>query len=687
MQRTDRNTPTAADERDLREREERYEAVVKQSPDGIFLVDLGTRRILEANPALGRLLGYSAEELLELGLYDIVAHERADIDRNIQRIVSQRERFLGERRYRRKDRSLVEVEVSVSLISYGGREAVSVVARDITERRRAEENARASLSLQRVRNEILQMRDAGDWERVLAEFRDQLSTLVDFNMCSINLVDRDAGSMVVHHTHPDEAPPSHAHAIAPAVRRALESGRPVYRASHAAMERFGEAAMLGDVKAVVDVPFAGGTIAMNSTTEAAFGPRDIALLEQFGQVMSEAHRRLEDLQALATQEEQLRRVQRMEAIGELTRGIAHNFNNMLQIAMGNIDLSLEQAPANLRPLLDNAQVAAQRAADMVQQLVVFSQQDLELEHGPVDMRSVLRRTVDMCREAFDRRIDLVLEADQPLAVRGDPRQLEQVVLNLCLNARDALEEEAGSAPRIFLALDRVPATPEEHRAHPALGPGSHVRLKVADNGRGMDVDTRQRVFDPFFTTKDVGKGTGLGLATVGGIVQQHRGWIECESEPGAGSTFLVYLPEAEPEASPPPVPEAGLPRGTETVLIVDDEPLVRRHVRMVLEQCGYTVLEAEDGRSALELFRRERDRIALILLDLSMPGMSGQEVLPQVRALEPAVPVVVFTGYVASEEDFVGVQAVVRKPVRLAALALRVRELLDAAVARPESPQ
>jgi CheY-like chemotaxis protein len=206
-----------------------------------------------------------------------------------------------------------------------------------------------------------------------------------------------------------------------------------------------------------------------------------------------------------------------------------------------------------------------------------------------------------------------------------------------------------------------------------------VRLEVADNGMGMDPQTRERIFEPFFTTKDVGKGTGLGLATVYGILQRHQGWIECQSQPGQGTTFSLYLPVAAESRPPHQAPdEAEMPRGAETLLVIDDEELVRHSTVRVFARLGYQVLEAPDGPGGLELFAQHGDRIDLVLLDLSMPGLSGREVLAQMRAQRPGLKMMLFTGYAPAPGEFSGVASVVEKPFSVHHLSRVVRQVLDA---------
>ena len=313
---------------------------------------------------------------------------------------------------------------------------------------------------------------------------------------------------------------------------------------------------------------------------------------------------------------------------------------------------------------------------MVQELLSFSRGSRRAELGPVDVSRVIHDTEAMCSRSFARDIRVIVGPCSSPRVLGDALLLQQVFLNLCINARNAMEESGQSVPTIRLDWEAVEARDES--ATPETEVGAYVRVDVIDNGPGMNAETRERVFDPFFTTKPVGKGTGLGLSTAYGIVRDCGGWMECVSAPGLGSRFSVFLPVAPTEE---PLAEEAMPvpktQGSETVLIVDDEPAIRKIAQQMLKLRGYSVLVAGDGQEALEVFRRHRDDIDLILLDQSMPHLSGQDVLREIRAETSATRVIIFTGFPASLEDFEGATGVLQKPFTLEKLVSSVREVLD----------
>jgi two-component system cell cycle sensor histidine kinase/response regulator CckA len=293
--------------------------------------------------------------------------------------------------------------------------------------------------------------------------------------------------------------------------------------------------------------------------------------------------------------------------------------------------------------------------------------------------AVARRTVAICKTTFDRGVLLVLEepGDAQL-VRADPSQIEQALLNVLINARDALAQAAPRDPRVLLRIEGCRRSPDSGGP-----PRDFVCIRVSDNGSGMDDSTRVRIFEPFFTTKPVGSGTGLGLSTTVTIVREHGGSVEVESTPGQGSTFSIYLPRAPTEAperrrrSSRPAPGGG-----ETILVVDDEKSVRDVVRRMLERGGYGVQLASDGREALRLLARDRGRssVDLVLLDVSMPGLSGRAILGEMKALAPSIPVAYFTGYGLECPD--EVDGLIEKPVTSVALLRSVRTILDRRPAR-----
>ena len=400
-------------------------------------------------------------------------------------------------------------------------------------------------------------------------------------------------------------------------------------------------------------------LAVNETLEQRVSARTAELAQANKELHSEVAERRHA-------EEQLRQSQRLEAVGQLAAGVAHNFNNLLQGIIGSLDIALGDQRNNIKPHLLDAQETSLRAAEIVKQLLLFAHTAEQARSKPVDVKQVLNDTVAICQRAFDRKLDITLHAPETLpAVMGDSGQLQQVFLNMCLNARDALE--GVSEP--FIRVVATSRNGTEGR--------EDLTILVIDNGSGMEKDVQGQIFEPFFTTKEVDKGTGLGLATAFGIVQLHNGSIECNSTSGVGTTFSVHLAGVDGETKPELKPiEEQAPGGTETLLLVDDEEVVRKSLAAYLSGQGYRVLLGKDGREGLSTYERHQDEIALVLLDLSMPQMSGQEVLKALRDLKPDLKVIIFTGYSVSAEQIEGSLPVIIKPVNGRTVARRVREVL-----------
>lgn len=379
-------------------------------------------------------------------------------------------------------------------------------------------------------------------------------------------------------------------------------------------------------------------------------------------------------------EDRMRQAGKLEAVGRLAGGVAHDFNNLLTAVLGNLTLAQETLPADhaAREMLAETEKAAWRATELTRQLLGFARRS-PLRTEPTDLNAAVTETVSLLRRTIDPRITIRVHASDRLGtVKADPGRLGQVLMNLCLNARDAMP--GGGT----LTLETTVVAVDDSHALRQVDArvGKYVRLRVTDTGMGIAPENLGRVFEPFFTTKEPGRGTGLGLATVYGIVRQHDGWVECASEMGRGTTFDVYLPRggsatASP-ASAAPTPVAA-PAGT-TVLFADDEASVRGVAQQVLERHGYTVLMAADGQEAVELYERERDRVAIVVLDLTMPRLSGADALKKLVAVNPSVKVLLSSGYAAEQAPGAGEPGVcgfLGKPYRPSDLAAAVRTALE----------
>lgn len=397
--------------------------------------------------------------------------------------------------------------------------------------------------------------------------------------------------------------------------------------------------------------------------------------------LEEANRALQrDIAQRELTEAALRQAQKMEAVGRLAGGVAHDFNNILSVILTYAELLLEDVPADssLRPELEEIQRAGQRATELTRQLLSFSRHQV-VQPRVLELSAVIRGMERLLRRLLGEDIELVLRLPVCANVHADPSQVEQIVMNLAVNARDAM-------PRggvLTLELADVELDSAHAARHPGSIPGPHVVLTVRDDGVGMDAAVRERMFEPFFTTKEPGKGTGLGLSTVFGIVRQSGGHLEADSHPGDGATFRVYLPRTAraPETEPAPGRPAPQP-GAETLLLVEDDEQVRAMMAAVLRRSGYRVLDARHGAEALSICERQAAPIALLVTDVVMPGMSGRELAERIQAVRPELRVLYISGYTEDAIVQHGVRdagiAFLHKPITPDALLRKVRQVLDA---------
>ena len=390
---------------------------------------------------------------------------------------------------------------------------------------------------------------------------------------------------------------------------------------------------------------------------------------------------VEDVTEQRSLENQFRQAQRMEAVGRLAGGVAHDFNNVLTAITGYSDLLLEDlGPEDpKRSDVEEIKAASLRAAALTRQLLAFSRKQV-LQTRVLDLNGVVETLDKMLRRLIGEDIKLEISRASTLgAVRADPGQIEQVILNLVVNSRDAMPQGG----RLSIETANVEFDDAYAREHAGPSPGRYVMVAVSDTGIGMDAETRSHIFEPFFTMKEVGKGTGLGLATVYGIVKQSGGHVWVYSEPGRGATFKIYLPRVDelPEEANPTTPLQPVAGGRETVLLAEDDPSVRAVVSEVLAEKGYRVLRAPDGQAALELARGQPTEIHLLITDLVMPGMTGQELAEALSAERPGLRVLFMSGYtddaVVRHRVLEAAMPYLQKPFAPRALATKVREVLD----------
>jgi PAS domain S-box-containing protein len=384
-------------------------------------------------------------------------------------------------------------------------------------------------------------------------------------------------------------------------------------------------------------------------------------------------------------EEQLRQTQKLESLGVLAGGVAHDFNNLLTGILGNTALVLEMLSTNHpgRALLRNALTASERAADLTKQLLAYAGKGrFVIEH--VNLSALIEEITELIRTSIPKNVHLRLELSGDLPyIEADPSQLQQLIMNLIINGAEAVGEDKNGTVLVATEVQEVDEAYIRTTMGPKydeIAPGTYVSLQVHDNGCGMDAATLARIFDPFFTTKFTGRG--LGLAAVQGIVSSHRGAMKVYSQPGKGTTFKVLLPAAtQAVLASTPAPTTEQLMGEATILVVDDEQIVRQTAKSMLERYGYTVLGAENGKEGVDLIRLLADKISLVVLDMTMPVMSGEETLRHMRTIKPDVKVILSSGYneVEAIRRFTGksLAGFVQKPYTAIQLAKAVRAALE----------
>ena len=614
-------------------------AIVESSGDAIIGQKLdGT--ILSWNKGAETMYGYTEEEAKGRNISLIVPEDRTDEKTEIHARVKKGEPVPPfETVRKRKDGTLMDVSIKVSPILDSSTQVtgVSVIARDISDLKQAEK-ARARLAL-----------------------------AVEHTAESVVITETD-GTITYVNPAFEEITGYRREEVMGQNPRLLKSGRQgpeVYQAMWATLER-GQAWTGTLINKRKD-----GSL---YEAEAVISP----VRDETGQLINYVAVE-RDVTHERHLEEQLRQAQKMEAIGQLAGGIAHDFNNLLTIITGYGQLLLEDLepddPRRLKMIEINK--AANRAVVLTRQLLAFGRRQV-LVSEVLDLNDVLSNMEKMLHRLISEDIELVIVQGESLGrARTDRGQIEQVIMNLALNARDAMP----GGGRLTIETSNVELAGEHALIHPDVMPGSYVTLTVSDNGCGISREAQSRIFEPFFTTKEKGKGTGLGLSTVYGIVRQSEGYVFVSSEPGQGAAFRIYLPRVKEQSDVPFPPEKGdgaSPRGSETILLVEDEEAVRLLVKNILEGLGYKILVATCGDEALALCKQHPAPIPLLLTDLVMPGMSGRELADCLKFLYPEMKLLYMSGYTDDSilrSGTLGVaEAFIGKPFTPQAIARKVRE-------------
>jgi len=631
-------------EEDLRQSNQKYIRMIQSSPDAITLRTLPERRYLEVNEGFCRMTGYAAEEVI--GKSSAERNVWADPEQRgatLQKVLREGEVHEEEFRFRTKSGEIRFGQLAAVTVAVGNQQCMLSISRDITERKSAEEELRRSEANFRSLvhdspSGILKVTLEGRILQANPALVKMLGYASEEEVCKLNMA-RD-----VYHV--------------PKQRQRLVE-------EHLQKNEFHNVEVQWKRKD-------GNTITALLNGRRVAGPDGAqTYFEEFA----------EDITQRRILERQLFQSQKMEAIGRLAGGIAHDFNNLLGVILGHTEI-LEGSAGRDRRLqrsVEAIQSATQRAAALTTQLLAFSRKQM-VEPRILDLNVAVREIEKLLRRVIGEDIELLIRT-QPGSgtIRIDPGQLDQILMNLVVNARDAMP----NGGKLVLETSAVTLDDSYVGQHLGAAAGPFVVLSISDTGCGMDQETLSHIFEPFFTTKEKGKGTGLGLSTVYGIVKHCGGYIMAYSEPGRGTTFKVYFPHVSgaPEAPRASGGRTEVPGGKETVLLVEDETALRELTRGLLEAAGYTVLEATNVEDAIRLAESAHCKIDLLLTDVVMPGMDGHELSKRLTSNCPSLKVLYMSGYTDDVIVHKGVlnrgTTLLQKPFGRAGLLGKVREVLD----------
>jgi PAS domain S-box-containing protein len=619
--------------------EELYRSLLNCSPDPIVVYDM-EGRVKYLNPAHTNLFGWTLEDALGKRLDTLPDWDR-DLSISIIKQIVQEGAISQSHETQRRTKDGRFIDVSVNGARYldheGNPAGMVVVLHDISNRKRIEESLRESEARYRQLSEVT-------FEAIL--FHDQ-GVLLEANDQFFEMFGYERHELI---------------------------GKPI-------LEKTVGSESLEMVRARI----AAGSTETYEATELRKDGTTFAAEIRVRPIISQGRTiravAIRDISQRKNLEQQLLQAQKMEAVGTLAGGIAHDFNNLLQAVLGYTEILMRRQKPDSPDVEDLRKISAagKRGADLVRNLLTFSRkveprlQVLDLNHEVREVQRLLSRTIP-------KTVKIVLQSRGYVnEIMADSSQVAQILMNLAVNARDAMPDGG----TLTIETENIVLGETVSSIHPEVKPGLYVLLTVSDTGHGMDKQTVERMFDPFFTTKEVGKGTGLGLATVYGIVKGHNGHITCSSEPGLGTVFKIYFPAIErKEQAETVVQEAEPPRGTETILLVEDEEPLRDLGKDILASFGYRVIEASDGKQALNIYREQGEKISLVMLDLNMPEMDGEHCMTEILKMNPMARVLVVTGF--PEHVIKGsvverkAAGVVSKPYDVRRLLKEVRDVLDA---------
>jgi len=644
---------------ELTQSEERFKILFQESPVSIFIHDKETGELLDANKTAYVAYGFSSlDELKANSFWDEPPYSLENALKLIRKAAQEGPQSF-EWMSRKVSGEVFWEKVQLKPIVVDGAERVLATCVDITERKRMEEALRDSEEAHRRLFETMS-------QGIVYQAAD--GAIISANPAAERILGLTSDQMKGRTS------------MDPRWKMIEPDGKPVPGAEHPAMEALRTGKKIGPVIRGIFHPEMNEYVWLSITATPQFNEGETTSFQVYStfEDITEKKRAEDDKTKL---QEQLTQSQKMESIGRLAGGVAHDFNNMLSVIIGNSELAMLDLPEDSPLKLNFHEIlqASQRSANLTRQLLAFARRQTA-EPVILDINETVENMLKMLRTLIGEDIDLVWKPGRSLwKTKIDPVQIDQILANLCVNARDAIS----GTGKIMVETENIIVDEAYCESKPEAAPGEYVMLVVSDDGCGMDAETREKIFEPFFTTKETGKGTGLGLATVYGIVRQNEGFINIYSEPGKGTVCKVCLPKSkvdnERESTQPE--RRPVPTGEETILIVEDEPAILKLGKRILETLGYTVIPAETPTEAITKTENYEDAIHLLLTDVIMPEMNGRELAEKIASLKPGLIALFMSGYTANVIAHHGVLEegvrFVQKPFTVESLARKVRQSLD----------
>lgn len=667
------------------ESENRYCTIVEQAAEGIILIDPETRRFLQTNGAFQNLLGYSPEQLSELTLDDISVQHPENVSALMQRVVIERLPFTGEHYYKCQDTSQCDVELCANLVSYYGKEVICIVAHDITERKKAEDALRKAneeletritertIELIQLNLDLsIEINERKQAEKALLESEKRNRTIIETTIEGICILDAEGKTVFINNQMTKMLCYSPKEMTGKVLTEYMNVEEQIIALAKFENHRHGN-------KERYDAKFR-----RKDGTDLWVIVSGNPLYDENGNFTGVLNM-ITDVSERKKLEDHFRESQKMQGIGQLAGGIAHEFNNILTIILGYANLTSNQLDKSdsAYDYIKSIITASTRAADLTHGLLAYSRKQIMIKK-PVNINQKLKNTVNILSSLIGEEILIQSNlTEAALPILADSEQIERVFLILASNARDALEANGGV---LKISSEMITVEADDRIIHGFEHPGQYARITFTDTGAGMNETTKSRIFEPFFTTKEVGKGTGLGLSIAYGILDKHDGYIRCASKPDKGTTFELYLPiislpEKVEEAKPSLFSRDLSEICTEAILIAEDDPELRDLIGTVLKRAGYETIQAVNGKEAVIKFKANQDRVKLLVFDVIMPVKNGKEAYEEIRAIKPEIKAIFTSGYSAEvireKELFEEHINFISKPLSPEQLLAKVRRALN----------